>query len=139
MMRVERVPAVICLRGAAILLMALLVVPAHAHPLSQGALDVIVHSDRVAVRARITVEEVIITEMMTSMQANVPSEGVRRSLDESYPHHAGTGPVWPRPIERGVAVNEIAPAQRCGRLSGAADGGFVRSGLVRRTAFGTWE
>jgi hypothetical protein len=79
------------LHVALLLLFAVLVAPAGAHPLSQGGLDVVVHSDHVAVQARITVEEVIITEMMTAMQANAPGEetGARRSLDESYPHHAG--------------------------------------------------
>ena len=39
---------------------------AHAHPLSQGALDVVVHPDRVDVRARVTMEEVAVTDMLTA-------------------------------------------------------------------------
>lgn len=46
----------------------LLVAPsiASAHPLSQGALDVVVHSDRVNIRARVTVEEVSVTNSATT-------------------------------------------------------------------------
>src|SRR5687767_1211210 len=86
---VESHRSYIMTKATLLVLIAVLSVPAGAHPLSQGALDVAVHPDHVAVRARITVEEVIITEMMTAMQANAPGEGARRSLDESYPHHAG--------------------------------------------------
>ena len=39
---------------------------ARAHPLSQGALDVVVHPDRVAVRARVTIEEMAVTTMLTA-------------------------------------------------------------------------
>lgn len=37
---------------------------ANAHPLSQGALEVTVHPDRVTVRARVTAEEVAVTNML---------------------------------------------------------------------------
>ena len=37
---------------------------AWSHPLSQGALDVVVYPDRVAVRARVTLEEVVVTDML---------------------------------------------------------------------------
>ncbi|MDB5291672.1 MAG: hypothetical protein JWL69_2913 [Phycisphaerales bacterium] len=39
---------------------------ASAHPLSQGALDVTIHPDKVAVHARVTVEEVSITNSATT-------------------------------------------------------------------------
>lgn len=63
---------------------------ARAHPLSQGALDVVAQPDgRVNVRARITLEEVVITDMLTS----VPSSGTgntttRPSMRDTYDRHA---------------------------------------------------
>jgi hydrogenase/urease accessory protein HupE len=45
-------------------LFAVTATPARAHPLSQGALDVTVHPDRVSVRARVTLEEVAVTNML---------------------------------------------------------------------------
>src|SRR5918993_5354491 len=52
--------------GVGALLICLLAVArsAGAHPLSQGALDVTVHRDRVTVRARVTLEEVSVTNML---------------------------------------------------------------------------
>src|SRR5687768_5964508 len=38
----------------------------HAHPLSQGALDVVVHPDHVVLHARLTFEEVAVTDMLTA-------------------------------------------------------------------------
>jgi hydrogenase/urease accessory protein HupE len=43
--------------------------PVGAHPLSQGALDVVVHRDKVTVRARVTVEEVTVTNRATTPDA----------------------------------------------------------------------
>jgi len=40
-----------------------------AHPLSQGALDVVIHRDRVTIRARVTVEEVTVTNSATTPDA----------------------------------------------------------------------
>jgi hydrogenase/urease accessory protein HupE len=66
---------------------------AHAHPLSQGALEAIVHPDHVSVRARVTVEEVIITDLMTTPLAPdaPPTEAaptVKLSFDATYARHA---------------------------------------------------
>ena len=40
--------------------------PAWAHPLSQGSLDVVIHRDRVSIKARVTVEEVSVTNSATT-------------------------------------------------------------------------
>src|SRR5687768_6526594 len=62
---------------------------ARAHPLSQGAIDVIVHEDRVAVRARVTLEEVLITDMLASTDDDDGGDdGVRKSLDQTYARQA---------------------------------------------------
>ena len=49
--------------------MALVPTTAAAHPLSQGALDVVVRPDSVSVRARVTVEEVTVSNAATSPDA----------------------------------------------------------------------
>jgi hypothetical protein len=60
-----------------------------AHPLSQGALDIVAHPDRVEVRARVTVEEVIITDLMTTPLAPDPVGGTTKpSVNEMYARHA---------------------------------------------------
>ena len=53
----------------ALLLVAFAPATAAAHPLSQGALEVTVRSDAVSVRARVTVEEVTVTNAATSPDA----------------------------------------------------------------------
>src|SRR5438445_5711877 len=50
---------------AAILMVFASPAPAIAHPLSQGALDVVIRPDKVIVRARVTVEEVTVTNSAT--------------------------------------------------------------------------
>jgi hydrogenase/urease accessory protein HupE len=61
---------------------------ARAHPLSQGALEAVVHPDRVDVRARVTVEEVIITDLMTTpLTPDQPGQG-KPLIDAMYARHA---------------------------------------------------
>jgi hypothetical protein len=50
----------------ALILLALTVSSAIAHPLSQGVLDVVVNPDKITVRARVTTEEVQITNSSTA-------------------------------------------------------------------------
>lgn len=60
---------------------------AHAHPLSQGTLDVTVHPDRVDVRARVTMEEVAVTDMLTaaaSGDAVTPGPGPTSQIFERH-------------------------------------------------------
>ena len=45
-----------------VLLHLLCAAPAFAHPVAQGAMEVVVHSDRVQVRARVSVEEAFVAE-----------------------------------------------------------------------------
>ena len=59
---------------------------AFAHPLSQGTLNITVRPDRVSVRARVTIEEVLVTSMVMST-ANLPTTP-QRSIDETYAQHA---------------------------------------------------
>ena len=81
---------------------------AWAHPLSRGAVDVVIHPDRVVVRARVTVEEIVVTDMMvpasaegaaTDSPANATrapaattstadASGATSSSDEMYARHA---------------------------------------------------
>lgn len=64
---------------------------AGAHPLSQGALDVVVHPDRVDVRARVTFEEVAITDMLTAAPGEteaVAAAGGADALGKAYARHA---------------------------------------------------
>lgn len=61
-------------QGTAALLCALLLLAcradhASAHPISQGSLEVTIHPDHVAVRARVTVEEVTVTNRLTAPDA----------------------------------------------------------------------
>jgi hypothetical protein len=59
---------------------------AGAHPLSQGALDVVIHPDgRATMRARVTIEEVVITDMLAALPA-APS--TRPSITDMYARHA---------------------------------------------------
>jgi hypothetical protein len=57
-----------------------------AHPLTQGALDVMIHPDGVTVRARVTVEEVMVTNNATSPDA-APSP-FAASDSSTYEQHA---------------------------------------------------
>jgi hydrogenase/urease accessory protein HupE len=59
-----------------------------AHPLSQGGLEVAVHPDRVDVRARVTVEEVIITDLMTTPLAPDQPGAPKPLVDAMYARHA---------------------------------------------------
>jgi hydrogenase/urease accessory protein HupE len=61
---------------------------ASAHPLSQGALEIVVHPDRVDVRARVTVEEVIITDLMTTPLAPDQPGQAKPLIDAMYARHA---------------------------------------------------
>jgi hypothetical protein len=61
---------------------------AAAHPLSQGALDVVVHPDRrVTVRARVTLEEVVITDLMTT-PIDAVAGGKPAGAEQMYARHA---------------------------------------------------
>ena len=57
---------------------------ASAHPLSQGFLDVVVHADRVSIRARVTVEEVLVTDMLAGGTAPSTDAPVGGSLFERH-------------------------------------------------------
>jgi len=58
---------------------------AWGHPLSQGTLEVLIHRDRVLVRASVTQEEVSVTDMLTSSDASpAPQNGV----GDVYQRHA---------------------------------------------------
>lgn len=59
---------------------------AGAHPLSQGALDVEIHPDKVTVRVRVTVEEVTVTNGATSPDA-LPGPWAAQGL-AAYEQHA---------------------------------------------------
>src|SRR4051794_8728995 len=56
---------------------------ASAHPLSEGSLDVVIHAGRVEVRARVTDDEVSVTNMLSA----VPSEPASPK-DPIYWQHA---------------------------------------------------
>ena len=45
-----------------VLLLLLLVVPARAHPVAQGSLNVLVHEDRITVEARVSTEEAFVEQ-----------------------------------------------------------------------------
>jgi hypothetical protein len=62
----RRLPAALF---CALLVLACCAGHATAHPLSQGALDVTIHPDHIAVRARVTVEEVMVTNRLTTPAA----------------------------------------------------------------------
>jgi hydrogenase/urease accessory protein HupE len=69
--------------------LAILCGSASAHPLSQGAMDITVHGDRVAVRAKVTLEEVLITDMLVPAGEDTPPEdAVRKSFDKTYARHS---------------------------------------------------
>lgn len=59
---------------------------ADAHPLSQGSLDVTVYPDRVSIRARVTVEEMTVTNRLTSADAAPGPFGAMESA--AYEQHA---------------------------------------------------
>jgi hypothetical protein len=55
---------------------------ATAHPLSQGALNGIVYPDRIAISARITAEEVMVTDMIAG--GDTPADGAGGSVYERH-------------------------------------------------------
>ena len=81
-----------------------------AHPLSQGALDVVVHRDKVTVRARVTVEEVTVTNSATTPDALPGPWGAT-----------------------GVAVYEQHAAYLTSHLHVTVDGNSLAGGVVRVT------
>lgn len=60
--------------------------PAYAHPLSQGSLNVTVYPDHISVRVRVTVEEMMVTNRLTSPDAAPGPFGAMESA--SYEQHA---------------------------------------------------
>jgi hypothetical protein len=70
----------------ALLFLSLLAPAAGAHPLSQGSLDVTVQQDRIDVRARVTLEEVSVTNMLVIPPTTRPA-GASAS-DEPFVLHA---------------------------------------------------
>ncbi|MDB5320799.1 MAG: hypothetical protein JWN40_2430 [Phycisphaerales bacterium] len=59
---------------------------ARAHPLTQGSLDVVIRADRVDVRARVTLEEVSVTNMLATRDPlRPPPSG---ASDEAFAEHA---------------------------------------------------
>jgi hypothetical protein len=60
--------------------------PTRAHPLTQGSLDVVIRADRVDVRARVTLEEVTVTNMLVTRDPlRPPPSG---ASDEAFAEHA---------------------------------------------------
>lgn len=59
---------------------------ASAHPLTQGSLDVVIHADRVNVTARVTQEEVSVTNMLATRDPLRPP--VSGASDEAFAEHA---------------------------------------------------
>lgn len=91
---------------------------ADAHPLSQGALEAVAHPDRVDVRARVTFEEVAITDMLTAAPGETEAAaaaGGADALGKAYARHAKYLAqhiqVWAdgRPLA-GRVVRVISPA-----------------------------
>jgi hydrogenase/urease accessory protein HupE len=69
-----------------LILLGALASSAVAHPLSQGSLDVTIRPDRVDVRARVTMEEVLVTNMLATRDPlRPPPSG---ASDEAYDEHA---------------------------------------------------
>ena len=69
-------------RDRALLFLALLLLAARAfaHPVAQGAMDVIAHPDRIQIRARVSVEEAFVAE---GFGKDAPAE----DTDEIWPRH----------------------------------------------------
>jgi len=70
----------------AVVFCLMLMSAANAHPLSQGSLDVTIHPDRIDVHARVTLEEVSITNMLVPPAANQPV--VAGDSAEAFRQHA---------------------------------------------------
>jgi hydrogenase/urease accessory protein HupE len=60
--------------------------PAWAHPLSQGSLDVVIRPDRVEIRARVTLEEVSVTNMLATRDPLRPAPS--GASIEAFEEHA---------------------------------------------------
>src|SRR3954471_420957 len=59
---------------------------AQAHPLTQGSLDVVIAADRINVTARVTLEEVSVTNMLATRDPlRPPASG---ASDEAFAEHA---------------------------------------------------
>jgi hydrogenase/urease accessory protein HupE len=69
-----------------LILLGALAWPTAAHPLSQGSLDVVIRDDRVDVRARVTMEEVSVTNMLVTRDPLRPRPS--GASDEAYEEHA---------------------------------------------------
>jgi hydrogenase/urease accessory protein HupE len=69
-----------------LLLTLLTPLPALAHPLSQGSLDVVVHPQSITVRARVTLEEVSVTNMLATDDPLRPP--VSADSQEAFDDHA---------------------------------------------------
>jgi hypothetical protein len=86
----RRPPTFVTPLAAALAWLAAAAGPAGAHPLSQGALDVVVQPDRVDVRARVTFEEVAVTDMLTAAPGETEAAAAEGAgaLDRAYARHA---------------------------------------------------
>src|SRR6185437_9440205 len=76
----------LCRLSGVLLLLGALVPAAMAHPLSQGSLDVTVTRDGIDVHARVTLEEVSVTNMLVPPDPTKPP--VSGASDEAFKQHA---------------------------------------------------
>jgi hydrogenase/urease accessory protein HupE len=135
-----------------VILLGALASPAMAHPLSQGSLDVLIRRDRVDVRARVTLEEVSVTNMLATRDPlRPPPSGASAEAYEEHAQYlaahlrltADGRPLVARvvrvlPPEAGAGKPVSMQAQRVTyeleyRLSGAPAGGLTSATKLELT------
>jgi hypothetical protein len=103
-----------------------------AHPLSQGALDVTVQRDRVTVRARVTQEEVAVTNMMVAPAPGEPEAEYARHAAYLSRHVrvSADGAAW------AAVVTKVTPP---GQAGGGGSGGGGASPSPRPDQHAVYE
>src|SRR5262245_54808729 len=117
----------------AALLVLLAAGPAAAHPLSQGTLDLTLVDGGVDVRARVTVEEASVTDLLVAQSA--PGGGPAAMYDRHASYLAAHVHVAADGVALAPRVVRVdAPATAGGTSTAAADGGHAVYAIEYRSA-----
>ncbi|MGJ0486587.1 MAG: HupE/UreJ family protein [Methylomicrobium sp.] len=108
----KKFPAFFLLLPSLLLPLLMTTHPALAHPVSQGAMHIIVHADRIDLCATVSLEEVLVATALSGNRSTANQEALRKHGDYLLNHlhiHAEGRPIAGRVLE--------VPRQSTGRLT----------------------
>jgi hypothetical protein len=108
----KKLPALFRLLHSLLLPLFMIAHPAMAHPVSQGAMHIIIHPDHIDLRATVSLEEVLVATALSGNRSTANEETLRKHGDYLLNHlhiHAEGRPIAGRVLE--------VPRQSTGRLT----------------------